>query len=725
MLFRAVLLLAMLAPMPLFSAPPSSLVFENTFGSGFLTQPTASAPDSQGNVYGAGFQQVSAQPPTQVAFVGKWDANGNQLYFVTFGGSGSTEATGIAVDGSGNAYVTGFTTSSNFPVSAAASQKTLQAAVNTFITKFSPDGSQMLYSTLLGGTALAEASGIAVDSSGDAVVVGQTPGYADLPEQTPAGNFPVTSNAFQSAPVSGCSRSFPYIDVNTSGSGFVTKIAPDGGSLLYSTLLGGSCATGAQAVALDSAGNIWVTGHTQSLDFPVTSDAIQSQLNSGDSYAGFLAQFTPAGALAYASYIGGSSYEAITGIGVDSANNIYLAGIGTGPSQPIATAFQPNVGTGCVVFGLGLPTLTAAGPVFVAKLAPGATAVSAQSYYGGGCVSSVALAVDSSGAPWIAGSLLDGPNTPLPTASPIEIGIGEGFVAKLSADFTQLLYGTYFDSTGGLALNGSGLAYVAGVGPPNSSGAQSAFLAEIDPTPPAVSLDQVLSTGVVPLSPPTSLSIAPGEVLRLIGKNLGPAAMTQGIVNNSGFVDTSVAGVQVTIGGTPAPLLSVSAGEIDCVAPFELTGKGTTTIQVTYNGTPSNSVLIGQAAQSIEVLGIYNDPDFSANSASSPAPPGSTITLYIAGVGQTNPAMQDGQVVEPPYASPGVPIQVEYPNGPGGVLANAQITYAGAAPGLIAGILQVNFVAPLQAPSTTLFLQVENSSINFPVYGLLVNPAEP
>jgi uncharacterized protein (TIGR03437 family) len=701
----------------------ANLVFQNNFGATQVTSAAAIALDSQGNVYVAGSQS----PPNSgfgTAFVSKWSPDGSQLLYTTsFGGSGLTNATAIAVDSEGSAYVAGYTSSPDFPVSSNAVQKTLAAPFDAFVAKFSLDGSQMVYSTLLGGAgseqAYAQAFGIAVDSGGNVLVTGATQGT----------NFQVTPNAFQSAPGPGCSQSTIYLGLATAGDAFVTKIAPDGASLVYSTLLGGSCATLGQAIALDASGNAWVTGKTESRDFPVTVGALQTQFGGG-GFDGYVAQFTAAGSLTYASYLGGGGYDTATGIALDSAGNLYVAGVSNGlPQSASSGGFQPHPGPPCSILNGGPPELIPAGAPFVMKLAPDASSVSDLTYLGGGCLASASVAVDSSGAPWVAGSSLIGPNPSIPTVSPIQVG-GPGFLGKFSSDFTQLLFSTYFQAVNGLRLDSSGLGYIAGADRLTTT--QLGFVAKVDPTPPQISLDQVLTTGSVVFESNAGIGVAPGEVLRLIGKGIGPTAVTPGIVNSAGFVTSSVAGVEVTFGGVPAPLLSVSAGEIDCVAPFEILSQAgstsiqsTTSIQVQYNGARSNPVSMPVVATAVEVLAVLN-PYFTANSSSSPVNMGSTMSLYLAGVGQTNPPSQDGQVNQSPLAQSGIPIQLQYsePDIDNGVTQNLQITYSGAAPGLIAGILQLNFAAPpYRSMPTTVTVLVPGSFTSFPVWTYFINPS--
>ena len=619
-------------------------------------------------------------------FVTKWSDDDSQILYSTYiGGTGSDVARAIAVDANGSAYVTGYALSPNFPTTPGAFQTKMAGSQDIFIAKLSPDGSKLLYSTFLGSTQATSAA-IAVDNSGEAVVTG----FAGA-------QFPTTPNAFQSAPLPGCGITIPLEINSPRGDAFVTKMAADGSSLVYSTLLGGTCATYANGVAIDAKGNAWIVGSTVSPDFPVTSDALQPKTGAG-YYDGFLARFNPAGGLDYSTYLGGSGYDALTAIAFDSSGNVFVTGESDGLSQPASpAAFQSQVNAFCQVISIGPSFYYPTGNGVVVKLDPAAHNILRLTYIGApGCLSPSSIAVDAADEPYISGSFT---NTPiLPTANPLRIGNFQGYVSKFSADFTQLLFSTYFDSVGGLAVDASGMAYLSGTyNPP--AGMQQAFIAKIDPSPAAISLDSIASFA------PSAYSqvVAPGEVIRIVGRKMGPAQTTGGIVN-AGVLATTVAGVQVTFDGVAVPLLSVSAQEIDLVAPFELAGKTTTTMQVNYNGVQSNAVLVTVAPFVGQVLGVYNQ-DFSANSQGNPAKPGSGIVVYFAGVGQTDPPSQDGTVNSAPYAAPAMAIQI---------LDSAHLTplplaWIGAAPNLAAGIFQVNFPAPQK--TTNLTLQVGNNQI--------------
>jgi uncharacterized protein (TIGR03437 family) len=642
-------------------------------------------------------------------FVTKWSADGSQVLYSTYlGGSGRDGASGIAVDGNGSAYITGVTSSSDFPTTSKAFQTQLNSTQDVFIAKLSPDGSRLIYSTLLGSQSAVSTS-IALDNTGNAVITGFAPG-----------NFPVTASVFQTTPIN-CYMN-PSPNILTSGAAFVTRIASDGRSLISSTLLGGSCATYGQGVALDASGRAWVAGWTLSPDFPVTPDALQPKFGGG-IYDGFLARFNSSGGLDYGTYLGGDGYDVLNAIALDQSGNIYVTGESGGLSQPASPgAFQPQASASCPVFFIGPTQYVPQGNALVVKLDPKAHSIQRLTYLGAPlCLSASAIAVDSSGEPWISAPYTSGGT--LPTANPFRIGIGQGFISKFSADFTQLLFSTYFDPVGGLVLDSSGSAYVAGAAPFNNLfGGLPAFIAKIDPTPSAISLDSVMSvvpgeeafcpSPICPLHPTPFRGIAAGELIRILGKNMGPATVTPGVIQ-SGVLATNIAGVQVTFDGVAVPLLSVSAQEIDLIGPFELTNSATT-MQVVYNGVKSNPVQVAVTGTVLQILGVFNE-DFSPNSAANPAQAGSHMMLYLAGAGQTNPPSQDGQVNAAPLAALATPIQLRWVGTDFNNPTILPVTFAGAAPGLAAGIFQVNFVAPEQSlMSVNLFMG--NNSTHFDVF---------
>jgi uncharacterized protein (TIGR03437 family) len=613
----------------------------------------------------------SRKGTSSTAFVQKWSPDGSTLIYSTYLGGSTTEvAYALAIDSAGNAYVAGTTSSPDFPVTANAFQKQLTGTSTAFVAKISSDGSRLIYSTFLGG-GTEHLSAIAVDNSGDAIVTGETASVA----------FPLTPGAYQTSVSTNCNTSFLVaVGVPSNGNSFVTRLAADGSSLVYSTLLGGACGTIGQSLALDASGNVWVAGKTSSPDFPVTGSALQPNFGKG-LVDGFLARFTPEGELTYSSYFGGGAYDSIDGIALDSQDNLYVAGVTGGLSRPVSPhAIQSDTTLSCFALGLGPVSIIDNGVGFVAKLDPAAGSVQALTYLGGGCFQRVGMAVDSNDMPWAGGSFF-ATSTYYPTVDPLAIWTGSGFLSKLNPDLTQLSFSTFFSTINGMALDSNGFAYVTGV----------AAVAKIDPTPSDVSLDSISYAGIRPGNA-NGFVIAPGQVVRLFGKNLGPAKPMPGIVSG-GSVASEVAGVKVTFDGYAAPVLLAGAGEIETVVPFEVSGKRSTAVQVTYNGAPSNTVQIALAPDALEVLGVFNS-DFSDNSPSNPAQAGSVMSLYVSGVGSLLPGAVDGEVNHPPYAD----LRQQFLlNGYFAGTNEAQtltVTAAIPAAGAVAGVIQVNFLAP-------------------------------
>src|SRR5260221_63281 len=243
-------------------------------------------------------------------FVTKLDATGSTLVYSTYLGAGAQGA-GIAVDAEGNAYMTGQTGSAMFPTTPGAFQPVFGGGpVDAFVMKLNADGSALVYSTYLGGSNVEVGGGIAVDTGGNAYVTGGT-------DST---NFPTTPEAFQTVP----------------GSGFVTKLDPTGSSLVYSTYLNASSG----AIAVDAQGNAYVTG-TASTDFQTTPGAFQPVL--AGSFDAFVAKINPPGSgLAYSTYLGGTNEDHGNGIAVNAAGNAYVTGYTSSNNFPTTPdAAQP------------------------------------------------------------------------------------------------------------------------------------------------------------------------------------------------------------------------------------------------------------------------------------------------------------------------------------------------------------------------------------------------
>ncbi len=245
------------------------------------------------------------------------------VYSTYLGGSDNDYGYGIAVDSSGNAYVTGQTNSINFPtVNPIQASLGGPGASNAFVAKLNPTGSALVYSTYLGGNTFDQATGIAVDSSGNAYVTGCT--YST--------NFP-TVNPIQAS----------FGGSGTAANAFVAELNAAGSALVYSTYLGGSGSGYGFGIAVDSFGNAYVTGHTGSTDFP-TVNPVQASLGGPYTENAFVAKLNPTGlALVYSTYLGGGGGELAFGIAVDSSRNAYVTGWTKSYDFPTANPVQASL----------------------------------------------------------------------------------------------------------------------------------------------------------------------------------------------------------------------------------------------------------------------------------------------------------------------------------------------------------------------------------------------
>jgi hypothetical protein len=398
------------------------------------------AVDGSGNAYVTGFTNSTNFPtanPLQTSNAGsndvivtKINAAGSALVYSTYlGGSGDDGGSGIAVDGSGNAFVTGTTYSTNFPT-ANPLQASNHGANNAFVTKVNAAGSALVYSTYLGGSGADFGYGIAVDGSGNVYLTGSTGST----------NFP-TNNPLQASFGGGPDDAF------------VTKINAAGSALVYSTYLGGSGADFSDGIALDGAGNAYVTGETTSTNFP-TTNPIQS--NFGGFVDVFVTKISADGsAKVYSTYLGGSGTDEGRGIAVDGAGNAYVTGLTSSTNFPIANPLRVSNGGGY--------------DAFVTKINAAGSALVYSTYLGGsGDDYGRGIAVDGAGNAYVTGYTY---SLNFPTTNPLQASNGgatDVFVTKINAAGSALVYSTYLGGSGddqsrGIAVNGAGNAYVTGV----------------------------------------------------------------------------------------------------------------------------------------------------------------------------------------------------------------------------------------------------------------------
>ncbi len=306
---------------------------------------------------------LQGNQPGRDAFVAKLNPAGNTLAYSTYLGGNGDDRSGfqIAVDSTGSAYVTGLTGSTDFPTSAVPIQGD-RPGIDAYVAKLNPGGTALAYGSYLGGNGADSANGIAIDPIGEAYVIGST-------EST---DFPV---------IGGVSGDQDLTDA------FVAKLNPAGDALAYSTHLGGDGNDFGSTVAVDSAGFAYVTGHTDSDDFPAVN-AFQPQ--SGGTTDAFAAKLNPAGnTLAYSTYLGGRFGDRGNTIGIDSTGAAYIAGATNSADFPLALQHE---------------ACTSTDDGFVVKLAPAGDRLSHSTCIGGQQVDAAnGLAVHPTGDVYVTG----------------------------------------------------------------------------------------------------------------------------------------------------------------------------------------------------------------------------------------------------------------------------------------------------------------------------------
>ncbi|HSF19804.1 MAG TPA: SBBP repeat-containing protein [Vicinamibacteria bacterium] len=394
----------------------------DSFGNAYVTGATMSVDFPTVNPIGGGGVD---------AFVAKLDTTGSSLVYSTYlGGSDIDQGFDIAVDGSGNAYVTGESLSTDFPT-ANPIQNTPAGLGDAFVAKLDATGSSLVYSTYLGGADRDQGHGIAFDSSGSSYITGNT-ASTDFPTQNP----------FQPSNATGGTDAF------------VTKIDGQGNAFVYSTYLGGSSAEEPSSIAVDAHGSAYVTGSTSSSDFP-TMNALQPTKSGGGDV--FLTKFNSTGSvLVFSTYLGGTQTDSATGVTVDHLGNAYVAGTTESNDFPMMNPVQAVFNGG--IFEGFLSQFNSAGSALIYS-----------TYLGGSGLDIVhGIDVDSGGNCCATGRTQ---STDFPTKDSVrgtyQGGTSDAFVTCIKNDGLAILYSTYLggaggDSGGEIAVDVSGAAYVVG-----------------------------------------------------------------------------------------------------------------------------------------------------------------------------------------------------------------------------------------------------------------------
>jgi uncharacterized protein (TIGR03437 family) len=716
---------------------------------------TAIAVDANGSAYVTGwlespkypnldpFQQTSGTVRDIV--VAKFTPSGNGLIFYTYiGGSGLNDAQALALDPSGNAYVTGFTQSLDFPTKNAAQPSFGGGFENAIVAKVSPDG-RLIYSTYLGGNYEERANGIAVDASGAAFVSGYT-GSIDFP----------VKNAIQPRPAG-------------RPSAFLTKLSPTGDKFLFSTYLGGSGRNWGNGLTLDTNGNPILVGETESTDFPL-QNPLQSSLLSqhGSPFNGFITKLSSAGdKILYSTYFCGAAQSALDKIALDSDGAIYVLGMTTTSGFPVKNPIQAT-------FGGGLTDLV------VAKLTPAGDSIVYATYLGGGDREIAGgLAVSSDGTLYLTGATY---SSDFPSKNSIQPFVGstnsfkvDAVIAKISSS-GSLLYSTFIGGNGtdggtGIAIDSRGAVHISGTTNSNDfptknplqaefgGGPSDMFYLRLAPevasplpfsaSPASVQFRYVIGGGVPPsqivsvTSTGGSLSFSPSATaawLKLIASSsttpanlnisVDPSGLQPGTYAGSIQIDsqtsvqvnltilapaptvTSISPASVPIGSNTT-VLAISGSGFQQGAVVQLNGAAfpTTfldsgTLQITMDksnltqaatlpftvvnpqSAPSNPVTftIGTPAPVFTAAGVVNAATFSGG----PVAPGEIITIF--GTNLSGGVTFDGTRATLVFASPAqVNVTVPYSvAGPTTTLqmgaSSVQLQVAPSAPGIFAAV---------------------------------------
>ncbi|MFN9337858.1 MAG: SBBP repeat-containing protein [Candidatus Kapaibacterium sp.] len=334
------------------------------------------------------------------------------LVFSTYiGGSSFETGNGIALDASGNIYVTGTTQSTNFPTVSGSYDVSANGSTDIFVSKFNASGTTLLYSTYIGGSNNDQSNDIAVDGSGNVYITGFTKST----------NFPVTSGIFQ----------------NSYGGGsddiFVTKLNSTGTSLVYSTFIGGSDQDIARGLALDASGNVFITGTTKSTNYDITSGVFQNTI-AGDGDV-FVTKVNSTGAaLLYSTYIGGTALDDANDIVIDGSGNAYITGYAVSTNYDVTAGVYQMAFGGSFFFG----------DAFVTKVNPTGSALVFSTYLGGFDDDfGQGIAIDASNNVYITGYTYSN-NYDLQSAFQSALsGTTDAVVTKLNSTGTALLYSTY------------------------------------------------------------------------------------------------------------------------------------------------------------------------------------------------------------------------------------------------------------------------------------------
>ena len=547
--------------------------------------------DSSGNIYVVGTTSSANFPTTagvfqsklaggSDVFVSKLSPAGALLFSTYIGGTGSDSGAAIAVDSAGKIYLTGTTSSTDFPTTAGVVQTTFNTPSDAFVTKLSADGTALIYSTYLGGLGVVVSGftygnsgyGIAVDSSGKAYVTGQT--YSTT--------FPVNAGSFQAAD-------------GGAGDGFITKLSPDATSIVYSSYLGGSGTDLGVSVAVDASGEAVIVGTTYSSDFPTVSP-LQAALGGGND--AFVAKVNSTGtALVFSTYLGGTGADQGADLALDGSGNIYLTGSTSSADFPTMSPAQSKLGGSTNAF---VSELKANGSALVYSTYLGGSS----SDYGNG------IAVDSSGNAYVVGTATssDFPSVnPIDGYNPSSSSPYDAYLARIASGGASFAFASYLggagnDGANGVALDKGGNAYIVGT---TNSADFPTTVGSYQPTFGKLSNAFVMEVG--PASKP-GFSPFPNQ-LTFSDQGVGTSSSPQGIrVRNMGSAVLSTSSITTTgdFAETDDCGIVASASECTLRVTFSPSARGTSTGTLSFSdnapGSPQTINLTGNGVSPVITL---------------------------------------------------------------------------------------------------------------------------
>jgi hypothetical protein len=577
----------------------SQLLYFKNLGTGPADEARAIAVDSSGNAYVTGFTKSKTFPTVNAlqatcsqdstsqcsgdAFVAKLNAQGEIVYSTYLGGSGEDAGNAITIDAAGNAYVAGTTTSTDFPTLRAA-QPTIGGAEDAFVAKLSADGSHILFATFLGGKGDDEARGIALDAAGNIFVTGATSSL----------DFP-THDALQSACVLNAKGT-------CAGEAFVSKISAEGSAILYSTYLGGSGGDAANAITVDAAGGAYITGLTSSTNFPLANPI---QPHAGGKSDAFVSRFSPDGqTLIFSTYLGGSGADQANSIALDSFGNVFISGWTSSPNFPTLNAVQSS----CKSDGTGGCSVDS----FALALNASGSAIGFATYLGGsGVDDGRGIAIDAQGAVYLAGSTT---SADFPAAKLMQPAAGNQTASAGNSAATDVAGGAFAAKISGVSINGSTTA--------GSSGSNRKNEGSAPPDPPTLctgtttnwlggtgkwSNAAMWSTGVVPNSNSTNVCIDDGNaaasVVTLdITATAGTLTIDSGDALIIGNNSTLIVAGNISNSGQIQIAATVNTTVLSISGTVSLSGSGNVTLSSSSGGTP----VINQGASGSVLTNVSN-----------------------------------------------------------------------------------------------------------------------